>query len=212
MPRPRSLSHAAIAAAALAVIDRDGLSALSMRAVAAELGTGAMSLYRYVTGRGEIERLVTDLIFSTVDVGVPPGASWQQQVTELAGRIRTAIAAHPAVISLLLAHHHTSPNAWRCLEAMLGALTQAGFTGQQRVIAMRCLTAYVFGAVLNESHMALAGEGTAALAALSPAIYPLAAETAQQAVPVTPDQEFSQGLAILLEGLHARAPTRGPFG
>jgi hypothetical protein len=49
MPRPRSLSHDRIAAAALAVIDRRGLAALSMRTVAAELGMGTMSLYRYVT-------------------------------------------------------------------------------------------------------------------------------------------------------------------
>jgi AcrR family transcriptional regulator len=208
MPRPRSLSHAAIAAAGLAVIDRDGLGALSMRAVAAELGLGVMSLYRYVTGREEMERLLTDLIFATVDPQVPRGASWQRQVTELAGRARVAIAAHPAVIPLLLAHHQTSPSAWRWLEAMLGALTGAGFTGAQRVVAFRCLIAYVLGALLNESYMPLAGQGTATLAALSPAAYPLAAETARQAPRITPDQEFRQGLAILLDGLGARLPSR----
>jgi len=67
MPRPRSLTQAAIAAAALAVIDRDGVAGLSMRAVAAELGTGTMSLYRYVADRDELERWVVDLVLAEVD-------------------------------------------------------------------------------------------------------------------------------------------------
>lgn len=178
-----------------------------MRAVAAELGMGTMSLYRYVTDRQEMERLVADLVFRAVDPHVPQRASWQQQVTELAGRIHTAIAAHPAVVPLLLAHHPSSPSAWRWLEAVLSALTQAGFTGQQRVIACRCLQAYILGAVQLESLGPLTGAETAALAALSPAAHPLVVETAQDAFGVTPDQEFGQGLAILLEGLGASMPS-----
>lgn len=203
MPRPRSLSHAAIAAAALTVIDRDGLSALSMRAVAAQLGMGVMALYRYVAGRQEIELLVTDLVFDAVDPSAAQSAGWREQVMELAWQARTAITAHPAVIPLLLANHQSSPSAWRWLEAMLGALTRAGFTGQKRIIAFRCLIAYVLGALMNESFMPLAGAGTAALATLSPAAFPLAAETARQAPTVTPEHEFRQGLTILLQGLSA---------
>src|SRR5260370_32708785 len=54
----RSSTNAAIAAAALAVLDRDGVAGLSMRSVAAELRVGTMSLYRYVSDRPELERLV----------------------------------------------------------------------------------------------------------------------------------------------------------
>jgi AcrR family transcriptional regulator len=210
MPRPRSLSPEAIAAAALAVIDRDGLDALSMRSVATELDMGTMSLYRYITDRQDMERWLVDLIFRTVDPYVPERASWQQQVTELVGRVRTAIAAHPAAVPLLLIHHQTSPSAWRWLEAVLGALTQAGFTGQHRVLAYRFLQAYVIGAVQIEALGPLSGEPTIALAALSPAAYPLLVETAQHASAVTPEQEFGQGLALLLEGLAASLPSSAP--
>jgi len=86
---------------------------------------------------------------------------------------------------------------------MLGALTRAGFTGQQRIIAFRCLIAYVLGALLNESFMPLAGTGTAELATLPPAAFPLAAEAAREAPTVPPDREFREGLAILLQGLDA---------
>src|SRR5438477_8989130 len=54
MPRPRSVTPERIARAALAVIDRDGLEGLSMRAVGQELGMGTMSLYRYVPDRGAL--------------------------------------------------------------------------------------------------------------------------------------------------------------
>ncbi|MFD0664655.1 TetR/AcrR family transcriptional regulator [Thermocatellispora tengchongensis] len=74
MPRPRSLTETEIAAAALAVIDRDGLDALSMRAVAKQLGTGTMSLYRYVEDRAQLETLVVDLVLGSVDYTLPPRA------------------------------------------------------------------------------------------------------------------------------------------
>jgi AcrR family transcriptional regulator len=76
MPRPRTLTHAQVASAALAVIDRDGLPALSMRAVAKDLGMSTMALYRYVDDREELEGLVVELVLSAVDTGPPaPGGA-----------------------------------------------------------------------------------------------------------------------------------------
>src|SRR6266542_4940063 len=63
MPRPRSLTLPQIAAAALAVLERDGLAALSMRTVAVELDVGTMSLYRYVDSKEQVEELVVGLVF-----------------------------------------------------------------------------------------------------------------------------------------------------
>jgi AcrR family transcriptional regulator len=203
MPRPRSLSHAAIGAAVLAVVDRDGLEALSMRTVAAELGMGPMSLYRYVTGRKEMEVLAVDLIFAAVDPQVDRSASWQQQVTELAWRARAAILAHPAATPLLLAHYPSSASVLRWGEVMLGAFARAGFSTRQRIIGFRSVIAFILGASLNESSMSLTGVATIALAALPPAEYPFMVDAAQYAAAVTPDQEFGQGLAFLLEGLSA---------
>jgi AcrR family transcriptional regulator len=203
MPRRRSLSTAAIAAAALAVLDRDGTAGLSMRAVAAELGVGTMSLYRYVSDRGDLERLVVDLVLAPVDTSAAGHLPWPDRVADLAGRTRVAAAAHPAAIPLLLAHRHAAPNSWRWSEAVLAALTEAGFTGPARVIALRCLVSYITGALQAEYLGPLGGPGTDVLAALSPDSYPLLAETARSARAVPPDQEFGLGLEILLRGLRA---------
>ncbi len=201
MPRPRSLDHTSIAGAALTVVDREGLSALSMRSLAAELGIGTMSLYRYVTGREEVERLIVDRIFLAADPDTVAHDSWQEQVRGLSELMRSAIADHAAVIPLLLVHFQFSPSAWRWLNALLKAFTQAGFSAQQRVIAVRTLQAYVIGAAQDEVLVPLDGAGTNALSDLPTDDYPLVVETALAALSMPPGQEFQSGLRVILEGL-----------
>ncbi|MGC9961221.1 MAG: TetR/AcrR family transcriptional regulator C-terminal domain-containing protein [Acidimicrobiales bacterium] len=208
MPRPRSLDHDAIAHAALALVDRDGLASLSMRAVAAELGVGTMSLYRYVTGREEVERLIVDSVFFAATIPVSKTANWERDVTELSEAMRGAIAEHPAVIPLLLARFAASAAAWHWLEALLRALSRAGFDAEQRVTAVRTLQAYVIGAVQSEYLNSLAGQSTAALASMPYDDFPLIVETARSAMSVSPDQEFAQGLATVLTGLRVSLRAR----
>lgn len=210
MPRPRSLTDAAIATAALAVIDRDGLPALSMRTVASELGMGTMSIYRYVTDREQLERLVVDLVLAAVDLEVSARIAWRRRVTILAERVREVMSAHPAVVPLLLVHRHRSRASLRWAEAILGALREAGFDVPQRVIGLRSLISYVIGALQTEYLGALSGAGTAAMATLPAAEYPLLAETARHARQVPVDEEFRRGLDIVLDGLEQvrRSPRR----
>ncbi|WP_019630493.1 TetR/AcrR family transcriptional regulator [Actinomadura atramentaria] len=200
MPRRRSLTTAQIAAAALAVLDRDGPAGLSMRAVAAETGVSTMALYRYVADREELEGLMVDAVFGAVDAAPPPGP-WRERVAVLAERVRAAVAAHPAIIPLTVAHRHRSPAMLRWSEAVLAVLTEAGQTGAARVVALRALTAYVIGAVQLEHLGPLAGPGTDALAALPADAFPLLAATARAAAAVSVEREFHRGLALLLDGL-----------
>ena len=200
MPRPRSLTPDQIAAAALAVIDRDGLDALSMRTVARQLGIGAMSLYRYVTDRDELEELVVDLVMEAVDISLPR-ASARRKLAVLADRVRVAVSEHPAVVPLLLIHRHRALSSLRWGEAVLTVLAGDGFTGKRRVIAFRAVLGYVFGALQVEHFSPLSGMGTRALAALSAEEFPVLSETAARARTVAPEDEFRQGFAILLRGL-----------
>ncbi|MFG1879973.1 TetR/AcrR family transcriptional regulator C-terminal domain-containing protein [Sphaerisporangium sp. NPDC049003] len=203
MPRPRSLTTTGIAAAALAVIDRDGLAALSMRAVAVELGMATMSLYRYVTDREQLEGLVVDLVLSGVDAAPPEGVAWQGQVATLVERVRDAVGAHPEVVPLTLTHRHASPSVLRWSEAVLAILTGAGFTGEQRVVALRSLLSYLIGSIQMEHLGPLSGVGTAMMAGLPREEYPLLAETARQARGVSAGEEFRHGLDVMMRGLRA---------
>lgn len=205
MPRPRTLTDLSIATAALAVIDREGLEALSMRTVAGELGIGTMSLYRYIEDREALEKLVVDLVLGAVDPTLPAQMPWKKRITFLAARIRSAVGAHPAIVPLFMAHRHSSRSVMRCAEIFLKALVDGGFKGKKRVIALRTLVSYINGALQAQYLGPLTGRGTKILASLSDIEYPLLAETARQAHHVTPDEEFQQGLEVVLRGLTSSA-------
>lgn len=201
MPRPRSLTPAQLADAALAVLDRDGLAGLTMRAVGAQLGTSTMGLYRYVADRDELESLVVERVLDRVDTRPPVDVPWPDGIRDLVGRVRVAVGAHPAVVPLLPAHRHRSPGILRWGEAVLAVLTRAGLVGTRRVVAFRALLGYVVGAIQMEHLGALADPGTAVIAALPREDFPLLAETARAAGAVGPDDEFDGGLDLLLGGL-----------
>lgn len=205
MPRPRSLTRAGIAGAALSGIDRDGLAGLSMRTLATELGLSAMALYRYVDDRDQLEKWIVENVLGAVDLTAPPEASWNTRVILLMERIRDAVAAHTAAVPLFLAHRHTSSASLRWIETMLGVLTEAGFTGAQRVIAQRSLVSYLLGAVQVEHLSSLSGAGTNTMAALSSTDFPHVAEIASHAQHITAREEFCLGLTALLRGLQTES-------
>jgi AcrR family transcriptional regulator len=208
VPRPRSLALDDVAVAALAVIDRDGLGSLSMRAVAVELGMGTMSLYRYVESREQLEDLVVDRVTAAVDPVVSSRASWSTRVTTLAVRVRDAIGDHPAVVPLLLTRRHRTFGSLAWGEAVLAALADGGLRGRARTIAFRAVLAYVLGAVQAEHLGSLSGPGTAAIADLPPDRYPHLVDAAGHAASISADDEFVGGLDLLLRGMGATPARR----
>ncbi|ONM48381.1 TetR/AcrR family transcriptional regulator [Nocardia donostiensis] len=200
MPRPRSLSNDQLVAATLAVIDRDGLSALTMRAVAKELGMATMGLYRYVSDRQALEVLVVDHVFHSVDLTLPD-VDWTDRIRLLLGRVRVAVAKHPAVVPLVLRHRQACTGSLRLIETMLSVLTDGGYGGVDRVIAQRTLIDYLLGFLQNEHYAALSGAGTITMSELSPEDYPHLSRTAADARSVPADEEFRRGLDIVLRGL-----------
>ncbi|TNC20670.1 TetR/AcrR family transcriptional regulator [Amycolatopsis alkalitolerans] len=205
MPRPRSLSPAQLAAAALAVLDREGLEGLSMRTVAKELGMGTMSLYRYVTDRGQLEELVVDSVLSHTELELPPADPFTR-LRILAERVYEAVRAHPSVVPLLLIHRHRSIVSRQWGEIALGVLDEAGFTGKNRAIAFRAYLSHVLGALQTGYYSPLDGAGTAALSGQDQ--FPMLAETAKAAREVRAEEEFREGLELLLRGF--KDATRGP--
>ncbi|NDL59684.1 TetR/AcrR family transcriptional regulator [Phytoactinopolyspora mesophila] len=201
MPRPRSLTSADIAAAALAVVDRGGLSALSIRAVAGELNMGTMSLYRYFDDRHQLEALLVDHVFGSLSHDVQPGEPWRQRITELLERFRATASSHPAVVPLLLIHRSTAKNVAPWAEALLAALADAGLSGHRRCVAFRMLTSYVIGVIQTEHLGPLPGWGEAAGRELSCDEYPLLAQNATPDRDQRTDEEFRAGLSIILTGL-----------
>ena len=210
MPRVRSLTVEQIATAGLTVVDREGLTGLTMRSVAHRLRVSTMALYRYVADRHELEALVLERALADLDTSPPPRGEWTNRIETMLLRVRDALAAHPHVIPLTMAHRQSSPSVLRWSETVAMILADAGLTGTDRVVALRCLSAYAVGALQLAYLGPLAGHGTAVIAALPPAEFPYMSSTAQDAAKVDPDTEFRGGLALLLAGLTCHDRTGTP--
>lgn len=165
-----------------------------------------MALYRYVSDRDELERLVAERLLASLSVEVDDG-SWTAQVITLVERVRSAAATHPEAIPLLLRHRHDTPSSLRWIERMLGVLAEAGFDDISRVVAQRAIVHFLVGSIQAQSLSSLPGAGTMAMASLSSSDYPYLAETASIAHGVNPEEEFRQGLTSLLAGLWSRNDT-----
>ncbi len=151
MGRRRAFTHEQIGAAALVVVDRDGLAELSMRTVAAELGTGAMTLYNYVEDRAGLEALVVDAVSATIRL--PPKtrrSRWADRVVEIGLAIAAAVRAHPEVAPLVLTRRSMAPAALRPAEALIGALRESGLDKQELLIAFRTVLGTVMGVIQAE--------------------------------------------------------------
>ncbi|MBL7496834.1 TetR/AcrR family transcriptional regulator C-terminal domain-containing protein [Frankia sp. CNm7] len=206
MPRRPSLTPPQLASAALDVVDRDGLAGLTMRAVATQLGVSTMGLYRYVKDRDELEALVVETVLGEIDTDPPApaqGASWQDQLTVMARRLRDAVGTHPSTVPLALTRRYRSQAIMRWSETVLAILATAGIHGEQRVIALRALLAYAIGAIQLEHLGGPSGLDALAAAPGTPAAgdFPLLAESGPVANAITRDAEFHGGLAVLLRGL-----------
>jgi AcrR family transcriptional regulator len=119
--RPAQRSRAEITAAAVGIADREGLDAVSMRRVAAELGTGAASLYRYVETREDLLDLMTDAVGGEYLLPEPSG-DWLADLVALGEQSRTIMLRHPWVAGLIVTRPVLGPNGIATLEHVLAAL------------------------------------------------------------------------------------------
>lgn len=205
-----ALSAERIVDAAVRVADEGGLSRVSMRNVAAELGVEAMSLYHHVANKEALLDGLADWVFTRIDLPVPDDP-WRAAMRDRAGSARRVLAAHPWALGLiesrtpgpaLLAHH----------DAVLGCLRANGFTVPMATHAFSAIDAYVYGFVLTEQTMPFAAgqerEYAAGIEEHLPADrYPHLAETLREQV-IDPgfafSDEFDFGLELILDGLERR--------
>jgi AcrR family transcriptional regulator len=199
---------------ALELIDRDGLSALSMRNLAAELDTGTTTLYRYVAGKDEVLVLVADAVLGETQVRRSlEGAGWREVLRELAHSMRAALSRHPNVAALFATAVPVGPNSLRGRELALGVLRQCGFDEQLAADVYTTLAHQVLASVLQEPMDDFRAGGLGAgqnvtlrdfYRSLPAAQYPHVVELAEQLTSRTALEEFEFGLGCLLDGVEMR--------
>lgn len=209
-PRERiSLSRDKVLRSALALADRDGISALSIRSLARELGTKPMTLYYYVANKEQLLDGLVDLVFTEIELP-HPGADWKAEMRRRAHSARQVLHGHPWAIGLLESRKTPGPATLKHHEATLATFRAAGFPVQLTAHAYSLLDSYIYGYALQEAGLPLAGQENVAEVAgpimeqFATGEYPHMVEIATQVV-MQPGydygNEFSYGLELILNAL-----------
>ena len=147
--RPAQRSREEITSAAIAIADREGLEAVSMRRVAAALGTGAASLYRYVDTRDDLLDLMIDSTGSEYVFTAPTG-DWLTDLLNIGEQARAIMRRHPWLPSLLITRSVLGPNGVVLLEHVLEALARHPAGHADKLEAFAVLNAVTALFVQNE--------------------------------------------------------------
>ena len=204
-PRPDGLSVARIMEAALAIVDSDGLDALTMRRVADELGTTHTSLYRHVASRDELLVELVDHVLGEIR-SHPPGPRWRGQVEWYAREFRRVLLTHRGLVPLLTAGQLLGPHAMGARDTGIAILLEEGATPEVAVHSYLMMAHFVIGsALLDTAGAARTAAQRAAMARLFAAMplddYPVVRENAEILNAPDGDAEFDFGLDILLDGI-----------
>jgi AcrR family transcriptional regulator len=149
-PRVDGLTIERIVDEALALVDGEGLEALTVRALAARFDTSSATLYRHVASRDELLILLVDRVLG--EIRLPdPALAGRTRVVELSHEFRRVLLAHPDVVDALRAAPLMGPNAVRCADAGLANLLEAGYPADLAVPAYLALIDYVLGSVFFQS-------------------------------------------------------------
>ncbi|SCD95674.1 transcriptional regulator, TetR family [Streptomyces sp. LcepLS] len=212
MARPRKplLSTGRIVEAARALVDAEGLAALSTRRLAAELGVSGPSLYNHFGTKDELLDAVADSVSARVDLSMfEDGRPWRTALDDWARSYRAALARHPHLAPVLARGPGRRPAALRLADAVFGALTEAGWPPAQATSIGAVLRWYVVGSALGS----FAGGFVPDENAYDPADYPHLGQAhllAERGGTVD-ERAFTTGLRALLDGFerqYAELPPR----
>ncbi|MGY2122395.1 TetR/AcrR family transcriptional regulator C-terminal domain-containing protein [Nocardia gipuzkoensis] len=207
-----AVTRAVVLTAALEIIDRDGVDALSMRRLAEAVGRDPMVIYRHVPNKAAVLDGVTELVLAQLSVD-PADPDWAAQLRTLARDFRRLTLAHPRVVPLLVTRPLATPLGLRPyavirpLEDILQLLTRAGFSGADALHVYRAVFGFLYGHVLNElQEIVERPEETddvlrLGLYRLPIAEFPLLRELAPVLAAYDGEAELERGLDILLTGL-----------
>src|SRR5918999_5073022 len=158
--RPRRpLDRDTILVAALALVDRDGLGALNMRALAAELGVGTMSLYHHVPNKEALLDGLVEVLLAGIELPDPTSGTWDERASRMARSLRAVAMGHPNCIPLLVTRPFATEGSLGPCEAAFGVLAEAGLGPEHALVAFRTIVAYVLGFVTMEASGFFGGVG-----------------------------------------------------
>jgi len=149
-PAPRrgpkaKLALGDIVAAAIGIADREGLSALTTRRVAEDVGISAMSIYTYVPGKDELLDLMVDAVLGEIEP--PAGKTWRDKLADVARQNWALSLRHPWMLEVATHRPVLGPNLFAKYDLELSAIDGIGLTELEMDRVLTLVLAYVSGAV-----------------------------------------------------------------
>jgi AcrR family transcriptional regulator len=151
MPRPSKpiLSRRGIAQAALALVDEEGIEALSTRRLARRLGVEGPSLYNHVASRDELLDEITAVIDEDIDVATLDATDWRTALAELARSYRRAYARHPQMIATIVRRPVRTHVALNGYDRLFKLLLDNGWDGATASAIVAAIDHLVLGSAIE---------------------------------------------------------------
>jgi AcrR family transcriptional regulator len=196
-------------------VAESGFDALTMRAVAEQMGASAMSLYRYFATKDELVDAMLDRVLGRIELPVP-SSDWAADLHDFAQAHRRTLARHPWAIVPLFTHSNPGINATIIGEAAFGILARGGLTGERAVATFSGVLALNYGwfafstarDATRDAHDPEA-ELASALAMLPAERFPHTLAVAEELATYGTDRQYEIALRQVIIGATADAPLPG---
>lgn len=209
-PRPARLSHDRVMAGALALADRIGAEALTLRKLADSLGVSPMAIYHHVSDKEAILDGMVEGVFLEIVLPDSP-AGWREALEERCRATRRVLARHPWAIGLLDTRTHPGPATLGHHDWVVAQLRSAGFSLPLTAHAFALVDSFLYGFAQQEAALPFPSDAPpprelveAMLSGPAAEAFPHLTELARV---YTLDEtysfgaEFEWGLACVLDGL-----------
>ncbi|MFF4772971.1 TetR/AcrR family transcriptional regulator [Microtetraspora fusca] len=204
--KPAGLSRQRIAAAAVDLVDRQGLESFGVRRLASELGVDPMSIYNHIKGKAALLDAVSEAVLTEVSATAaqwPDG--WMDIARTMARGYRDMAIRHPRIFPLLATRAQTSVVAFEALERLTAAMRRAGIADQTIADAPLVLFGFLNGYLLATVSADPGGTDDPATGAtqpaIDPALYPTLAALAPLQAGFGGEAEFERMLEMVLAGI-----------
>lgn len=143
--RREPLSRERVLSTAMALADREGIDALSMRNLARELGVEAMSLYHYIEGKDDLLSAIGDKVKGEIELPASRPSEWKAAVRRMAVSYHAALGRHSWYHGLKPLPIRVGPATLNYMEWVLGTLRRGGFSPRMTHHAYHILDSHVVG-------------------------------------------------------------------
>jgi AcrR family transcriptional regulator len=196
-------------------VAREGYDALTMRAVATQMGASPMALYRYFTTKDDLIDAMLDRVLGRIELS-PASADWLADLTAFAAAHRDVLAKHPWAIVPLFTHSNPGINAAVLGETAFAILRRGGVVGADAVATFSAILAlnygwFAFTAARDAARVTVDPEAVLAeqLSRLPAEHFPLTRAVADDLSQFGSDAQYGLALRLLVAGTAVLAAGHG---